>query len=69
MRVFTVPSQPVIVTPAGSVRETPGKRASLITWAAPPFAIVTNRSGGGGGVMRNGASWVAWPATMVTSTP
>ena len=69
MRVFTVPSHPVIVTPAGSVMEAPGKRGSVITWAVAPLAIGTKRSSGGGGVMRNGASCVAWPATSVTSTP
>ena len=42
MRVLTTPSQPVILTPAGSVICRPGKRGSLIAWSCVAFAIGVN---------------------------
>ena len=65
--VFGVPSQPVIVTPAGSVNATPGKRGSVITWSAVAFAIGTKRSAGGGVVSHTVGNIVTSSASTVTS--
>src|SRR5262245_10033142 len=67
MRVFTTPSYPVIVTPAGSRISRPGKRSSVTTCCVAAFAIGTNFSAVGGGLIVQSEITLTWFAGRVVT--